>query len=51
MNLNADANSIAFSDSSNVSFTSTGQKNQPSTGLSYSFFFTPKANTYQQIQP
>ncbi len=51
MTLNDGANSAVFSGSKSVVFVSTGQKNQPSAGLSYSYCFVPKASTYQQLQP
>src|SRR5207248_1891097 len=51
MTLSSAANSISMNGSKKVLFTATGQKNQPSAGLTYASYFAPKPSTYQEILP
>jgi hypothetical protein len=51
MALSPGANAAVFNGSKSVLFTATGEKNQPSAGLSYPSYFAPKPSTYQEILP
>lgn len=50
------SNSVLFSSSGSaktagVFFTATGENNQPTTGVSYSAYYTPKPQSYQEVTP
>jgi hypothetical protein len=49
MTLNPGMNSAVFSGSKSVKFTATGADNAPTTGMSYSSFFAPKASTFHEL--
>ena len=49
MTLNDGMNSAVFSGSKAVKFTATGADNAPTTGVTYSAFFGPKASTYSEL--
>ena len=51
MTMSTGLNSAVFNGSKSILFTATGQKNQPSAGLSYNSYYAPKPSTYQEILP
>ncbi len=51
MTLNPNVNSCVFGSSKQVLFSNNGSQNQPTQGLSYSFYYSPKPVTYQELLP
>jgi hypothetical protein len=51
MALNTGANAVVVNTTKSILFTATGETNQPSTGMVYPSYFSPKPSTYQEILP
>ncbi len=51
MTLSNGPNSLVISGSKSILFTATGEFNQPSVGVTYTSYFSPKPSTYQEILP
>ena len=51
MALNTSANAVVVNTTKSILFTATGETNQPSTGMVYPSYFSPKPSTYQEILP
>lgn len=51
MTLHEGNNSAVFNGSKSVKFAATGANNQPTIGLSYSTYYSPKPSTYQEVAP
>lgn len=51
MTLDPNANSAVFNGSKSVKFSATGANNQPTSGVSYSSYYSPEPATYQEVAP